>query len=87
MTKYFAIFPDGTKLTRKSDREYGAAYLIQYVARSWADDVTEEPRTISGFARTEELAVAAANTTAKKLRTYPRIVSIDFVGITATQQE
>jgi hypothetical protein len=80
MAKYFAIFPDGTKLTRKSDREYGAAWRVVFSGEAKGAPYQGEH---NGFARTADLAVKAAGAEASRLKHYDW--TIDAVEITETQ--
>lgn len=59
--RYTATFSDGTTLTRGSHREYQAAWRAIITEREVAPGQTERRTwTLTGFARTPQLAVKSA---------------------------
>lgn len=59
--RYTATFSDGTTLTRGSHREYQSAWRVIITEREIAPNQTERRTwTLTGFARTPQLAVKTA---------------------------
>ena len=56
---YTATFDDGSIITRKSDREYRAAWRVNFRGQG-AGAPWPEDHSATGFSRTDELAAKAA---------------------------